>query len=250
MGVVVPESMTTDTEPLELADPAEADIVQEYLDERERLFPGISLTEKAYFGLPKSKRQGYMDSHPELKTYWSWKNEQYLKSPVLMEYLMSEENELFDAPPEIRQAVLEYRVTKERMFPNIYELQERFYAIPEGPTQGQNRYNFLHMFPELKRYWEWNAAIKEQFPEIVPYITERDFQDISDAALSAKQDPAPIDMRDFPEGLIRQLAGHYLYGEQLTNGAKQRLYRIWEKAGRPQGKLDAWINGELKYMFQ
>lgn len=249
MNAYVPEGQTPETQPMEPVPTQDSEIIQAYLDDRNQLFPGISLIEKGFFGLPEDQRDAYLNKHPELNEYWAWKDEAYFAHPALAQYLMSEENELYDVPDEIRQMVYEFRIERRKSFPNALQLQEEFFAIPDGPDQKRERYIFIGNNPELSKYWDWKDWVEEQFPEIVPYISSRDFQDKSLSVENAKPVPEPIDIRDFPDGLIRQLVGHFYNNEPLTSGAREKLYRIWTQAGQPGLDLDSWVEGELRYTF-
>ena len=50
--------------------------VDNYFEERDRLYPGISIIQNGYYALPKDQRKNWISSFPQLEEYWEW-NRQY-----------------------------------------------------------------------------------------------------------------------------------------------------------------------------
>ena len=46
--------------------------VDTYYEERDRLYPGISIIQNGYYALPKDQRKSYIQSVPQLEDYWEW----------------------------------------------------------------------------------------------------------------------------------------------------------------------------------
>lgn len=60
---------------MQLSEPV-IESVDNYYEERDRLYPGISIIQNGYYALPKDQRKSWISSFPQLEEYWDW-NRQY-----------------------------------------------------------------------------------------------------------------------------------------------------------------------------
>lgn len=56
---------------MQLSEPV-IETVDTYFEERDRLYPGISIIQNTYYALPKDQRKNYINSVPQLEDYWEW----------------------------------------------------------------------------------------------------------------------------------------------------------------------------------
>ena len=71
------------------------------------------------------------------------------------------------APPEIANRAEIFYATRNEIFPDFYDLQNKYYMLDEGA-----RKQFLVENPQLKQYWDWRRAFLKQNPTIAPYIDD------------------------------------------------------------------------------
>lgn len=72
-------------------------------------------------------------------------------------------------PREIAQLAQTFYDGRDRMFPNWFETQEGYYALPE---KSQERKQYLKEHPILKTYWAWRNDFLQRNSQIVPYVTD------------------------------------------------------------------------------
>ena len=59
---------------MQLSEPV-IESVDNYYEERDRLYPGISIIQNGYYALPKDQRKNYLTTFPQLESYWDWNRE-------------------------------------------------------------------------------------------------------------------------------------------------------------------------------
>ncbi len=145
------------------------------------------------------------------------------------------------------------------MFPNWYELQTQYFALPQDQRRSflasypelsayweipaieqyagveservGPRETYQYKFPNLNAYWEWKRGWEAQFPELVPYINGQAYQ--------------AVDLSQYPPMLLNQIMLYALTGEPLSSGAEALLDQIWIGAGWPAGSVEAYLNSAL-----
>ncbi|MFA5378401.1 MAG: hypothetical protein WC455_21785 [Dehalococcoidia bacterium] len=139
---------------------------------------------------------------------------------------------------QTNNAVQAYWDEKNKLFPNIDAINDLYY------NNGRSK-AVLIKFPELREFWDWNKKYKAAHPEVAKYTEYQKQQSGSFGASRAGTETATAltiqDFQQFDPALQRQLLGYIYGGESLTRGARQELYRIWQKAGRPGGTLDEYV---------
>jgi len=130
--------------------------------------------------------------------------------------------------PAFSAAVSSYYDQRDAKFPNYYDIQNGYYALPEGSTE---RKAYLLKHPELAKYWDWNREYKRTHPEA---------QLVSD--MSARK----VDLTQFNDLLMQQIAWYVTAGVPLTTGGYAELRRVWEKEGRPSGNVKVWLDAVIK----
>jgi hypothetical protein len=136
-------------------------------------------------------------------------------------------------PPELSQAVDDFKNARDKQFPFWYALQTRYYQEPPGAA----RRAFLAQFPQLKKYWAWKDEQYARHPEVKTFIQ----------GLEVSAGDQQVGILSMPEVLsndllMRQLFGATYAGRPLSSGALSELMRLWEAAGQPMGTLQAWLN--------
>ena len=59
---------------MQLSEPV-IEAVDNYTEEKDRLYPGISIIQNGYYALPKDQRKNYLATFPQLEEYWDWNRE-------------------------------------------------------------------------------------------------------------------------------------------------------------------------------
>lgn len=225
---------------LDLADRAIADKVQEYNDERDKLFPNIG----EIYNLPEIEQAKYDDI---TSAYTSWKQNFIAKNPQIAEYVTGEQSNIAGLPPEVQGYVYQYRASRDNSFPGIFETQEKYYSF-ENSAQKKA---FLKQHPELSEYWDMRTQWAAQMPAAAPYILGEEslrnrIDPQSDKAVSyqgatQKATISAQDIEGFDPALTRQLFSWAFTGEPLTRGARDELYRQWELQGKPGTTFEKYL---------
>lgn len=242
--------------PPEFADPDLSKLYQGYVDQKKELFPNVTQLQSMYFNLPEDTRSEFLTKFPVITDYWRWKDQQLADNPDLIPYVVGDESALAGVDPKIQQLVYRYRAEKERLFPGVYELQNEYYDLPKA-----QRKSFRQQNPMLVEYWEWNRTVKEEYPEILPYITTKDsIEEIGEEITGIKPgeprldltaevptDEIIIDTSMFSPPLKRKLLSYFLTGQQLGTGALKNLRAIWKKQGKPGGSFEDYVETVIRY---
>lgn len=75
------------------------------------------------------------------------------------------------APREEAQLAQFFYDTRRAQFPNFFELQEGYYALPKD-----KRGAYLAQNPTLKAYWDWRRDFMQRNPQAVKYLTDNEEQ--------------------------------------------------------------------------
>jgi len=84
--------------------------VEEYMRERNQLFPNYYALQTEYFNLPAGyQRRSFLQRFPQLKQYWQWKDEYRQQHPEIVPYLedVSQEYRLEEARNAMDSALME-----------------------------------------------------------------------------------------------------------------------------------------------
>lgn len=203
--------------------------VRQYYEERDRLFP---------------------NPEENLDEYTRWQNKKLAENPAIIPYVIGEENKLYGLPQEIQAYVYAYRAQRDELFPNIFEIQNRYFELP--PSQ---RRAFRQAHPELQKYWEFQREFAAAYPKAAPYILTEDSlarsilgESGAMPSSSGKYGEAPArpylttrEVRMFSRGLIMQLYALRYRNEKLLPGAQAELEMVWEQLGKPFGSVDEWL---------
>lgn len=242
MGGYLPKGTEVPQVPVNAPAKTEVEAYQKYVNERNKKFPDIGKIQDAYYKTPEANRQAFLQRYPQLSDYWNWRDQFMAENPSVIPNTIGEDNALRGAPPQVQQAVYEYRSQRTQMFPDIFTTQDKYYSLT-----GTAKKNYLKQHPELSEYWNWQRSFLGRNPEAIPYI--KSTEQIASAVLGEDYTDYQVDPAQFDPVLIRQLMGYFYGNQPLSSGARQMLRRVWEKNGKPMGSLDAYINKVLKWNF-
>lgn len=157
----------------------------------------------------------------DVETLSMWAQQLGGQSPNTPETAGAMNTQVMDMyPPEFNQVIEDYQGARAEQFPNYYALQQEYYSLPEKSYQ---RRQFLKRFPELKDYWTWNRAYKEQHPEINQYYDDiyGDQPDtLSDQEFS-RVDPV----------VMREVYFATLTGSDISTAVNRELTRLAKQSG-------------------
>lgn len=171
------------------------------------------------------------------ETLITWAKLMNANLPEAANQYATETPQLGLSSPQEAQIYQWYNDQLEELFPGIYDIQNRYYSLPEGSRQ---RKDFLNIHPELVQYWSWNRGVQQQYPII------------AELKASTKTEIQPefiVDINDFNPVLTRTMMGYFEAGQPLGNGARSELYRIYVKYGKPTNTLDEFIELLRSYIY-
>lgn len=90
MGGDPPGTLQSETsfDEIELTDPAMANHMMVFYDNRRMYFPDYKEMQNTYFDLKKGKaRKKYLRDNPQLKEYWNWRDQYFHDNPTIVPYL-------------------------------------------------------------------------------------------------------------------------------------------------------------------
>ena len=100
-------------EGLKLYKPEVLKEVEEYNTLRDQNFPNYKFLQDTYWSLPKDARPDFLDTMPELKNYWDWREEYYEDHPNVEKYQEEQKKRyedtstIYTTPAEIAQPTVE-----------------------------------------------------------------------------------------------------------------------------------------------
>jgi hypothetical protein len=131
--------------------------------------------------------------------------------------------------PAISEITDAYYKDRAELYPKYYEEQAAYFLIPEADKS--RRLAYLTKHPDLKKYWDWNKAWKEDNPDLVDIANNKVFK--------------RIDVAGWPQGLVDYVTNYAYTGERLPQGAMKALTQQWIKEGRPYGDVKAWLDAQV-----
>ena len=226
-----------ETRPLELAEQGPTDAYSAYVAEKQQRFAEIDRVLSAYYAADQRTQDAMRVVNPQIDAYFNWRYQFMADHPELIEYLVSEDSKLAGLKPEVSRWLAQYYADRGRMFPGIFTLQDQYYAL-----KGREASAFKKQHPELEQYWTWRRAFQAQHPEIIPFVNS--VEKVAEGVLGKGygEKYSGIDLSKLPRDIQADLFGYTFYGARLTRGSYSYLRYQWERAGRPMGSFDGWLN--------
>jgi hypothetical protein len=237
LGSFVPESAGgIAPAPVNLPPQEDVKSYQDYRKLAESMFPSIGAVESKLYSLPEEKQDAYRKQHPILEKYEDWKTQYLGTHPEIVPYTVSEKSQLYGYPPAIQQRVYSYRAQEKQMFPNIYNIQDAYFA----QSIGKGRRSYLQKHPELTQYWNWRSrflAVNEDIASLImgssshshkldpTYLTDDDTKN----AYDSMNQNTKLGWRD------------YLQTGTLSSGTRAEMRVIWLKAGKPAETFENFL---------
>ena len=78
------------------------------------------------------------------------------------------------ADPEVAWRAQVFYDTRTTYFPDWWEIQSGYYDIPDEDKAAKKAYRNAN--PSLEPYWEWRRDWMHRNPEVVPYLTDKEFE--------------------------------------------------------------------------
>ena len=223
--------------------PAIAEKVKRYYEERDKLFPQTEIKDELQKLFTEDNRE----------EFFKWQNKYLAENPEIIPYVIGEENNLYGLPADIQQYVYMYRAARDERFPDIFQIQDRYFSLPVGQRRA-----FRQAHPELMEYWQFQREFAAAYPKAAAYILSENSLSRSilgesssgfSSGAATKQPPRPYltrsEVRRFSRGLVMQLYALRYRGEKLMPGARAELERIWENLGKPFGSVDEWLENAV-----
>ncbi len=120
----------------------------------------------------------------------------------------------------------QYFRARSESFPNYYEEQQGYFALPKSEQK-----SYLRAHPSLKAYWDFNDGWNNAYPELSPIFKNQVFKRVDTSAWS------PL--------LVDAVGVYAMTGDKLGKGAWKALEQQWIMAGSPYGDLKSWLNNEV-----
>jgi hypothetical protein len=246
MEAHMPDSLKKDMQeaPIEMPEQGVTDAYGMYKQQRDAQFPGIYEIQNLFYTLPPAMQERIRGEFPQLSEYYRWRDRQVYANPELAQYVAQEEYRGLD--PALVKKIMTYRVGVEDQFPGFLQMQDEYYAQPDGVS----RRSYLAQHPILKAAWDWKRFYLAQNPEIVTYVKSDEYL-VEGVLGKYYQSKYNIDQwqaitpEQFSPALSTQLMGYFFAGQPLTGGAKSELRMLWERAGRPGGNYDWYVQNVI-----
>jgi hypothetical protein len=186
--------------------------------------------------LPYAMQANFRMQHPEVVQYKDARNIFLSQNPELIQYVISDDNKLAGAPPDVQAEVYRYEAAKSLEFPMIQLTNDMYWNLGKSEQRA-----FLRAHPELKDYWDWEK-------EAVKYLSAQAFYYVKGESGIEKlrqgddyEAPYYLDFDKFSPPLVLEIARETLVGGRIGAGATRALRAIWEGEGKPLQSFDAWL---------
>jgi len=238
-GVMPQTAPETPNIALDLAPPEIAAEYQRFADERERKFPNIGNILNQIYSTPEGAAREAVSERTQtfVDEYYKWRNQQFADHPDIIQYAISDSSEMAGQPPEIQGLFYQFQSMRENYFPGWYEMQAEYYDLPS-----KQRKAYREKHPLLPAYWDFRRQYMAQFPQMIPFLMSE--ESLAEAVLGEDYYTPPqeqiVNLQDYPPALVSQMMQYQATG-QLSSGAREVLYMIWERNGKPQGSFNDYL---------
>ena len=132
--------------------------------------------------------------------------------------------------PNVTRITDEFLRQRTMYFPNWYEEQQGYYALPKS-----QRGSYLREHPTFKELWNWQDRWYDNYPDLVPILKSQVFK--------------RVDTTSWPPMLSNYVAMYAFTNEPLPSGARKALEQIWIMEGRPYDNFNTWLNSQVVPAF-
>lgn len=220
--------------------------VAEYWKARDAQWPGIGQIEQQYYaaGQPEELKQyllGYWDwkkdyqaAHPEVK----WYSEQMKMQRLYEEYpkMMADEIVAYLYDEDVRWGQMDMKA-----------LQDEYFDLKDQSNDKARAY--LGQHPELKAYWDWKRAWRENSQGVDLYLDRYKVgEQIPDwwGEFDESGGMDQINLQGMSPSVL-QSAMMYYAGMEMGEGTRALLRWYWEQQGRPGGDFQTgYVDGLLR----
>lgn len=234
------------TTPATGTDSLELPGVDDYYSEREKQFPGIQELWDLEETLGNEQKRRLRKQYPMLDEYSVWRNRYLADHPEIIQYVISEDDDLYGLPQDIQGAVFEFRAQRDELFPGVFDVQDHYFAIQDKDEKRA----YLAKHPELKRYWSWRRQYAAANVKIAPYILGEESLAqyiLGDEGKTLTHPPflSDAEFEQLPPELLRALAAHIYAGRPLGKGALAEIEAMRRELA-PGLDIDSFIEMYLK----
>jgi diguanylate cyclase (GGDEF)-like protein len=213
-------------------------------DPQERLdqFLRSQIWDRYYALLPTDRKtavsqlegfQDFLDAEPgesfsteQLATWARQLNAQIPRVPQTEPVFTDPPDDINYFSPEISKVTDRYFEERRELHPNYFELQTRYYALPES-----ERDEFLFLNPQYEEYRKWRNKWYRDFPDYIPVFNGEVFKD--------------VDTSLWPGMLVSMVETSALTGDKLPEGASALLQQVWYQEGQPYGSFETWVENDV-----
>jgi len=132
--------------------------------------------------------------------------------------------------PNVTAITDEFFQQRNKYFPNWYEEQQGYYAVPRS-----QRASYLREHPNYAEFRKWQDRWYDNYPSLVPVFKSQVFKQ--------------IDTSTWPPMLANYVAMYAFTNEPLPPGAKKALEQIWIMEGRPYDDFKVWLTSQVVPAF-
>lgn len=246
LGVTIPGTAPQPAkgEPLQLAGKQASTKYDEYIQEKNQLYPEVGNLLTIYYDLPQAMKDPYLKQHPEIREYWEWRDLVIGLNPELIPYMVSETKEVARLPIEDQERYYQYMADKAINFPGIETTIDEYYEL-----EGVARKAFSKAHPEIGEFYDFQDAYLMENPDLIPYI--RSDSSIAKGLFGKEFKPeVKVYADDFDQYTSEALMAYTLTGVPLGEGMRGELHAMWEKLGKPRGMFDKWLENDVYPLFK
>jgi len=128
--------------------------------------------------------------------------------------------------PSVTAITDQYFEQRKERFPNYYEQQAGYYALPKS-----ERAAYLMKNPDLKKYWDWKDGWYDSYPQYKPIFNGQAFK--------------TVDTSTWPPALEDFVRTYAYTGKRMPSGAYSALQQVWIMEGEPMGDFETWVDSQV-----
>ena len=154
------------------------------------------------------------------------------------------------APPEIAHRAQVFYDMRKSYFPDYYDIQDTYFKLSE---KGKARKKFLEEHPELVSYWDWRRDWFHRNPDVVPYLTDKEYEFQYESEEQAQQYQAMQPNFTWQEWQtvlsppLQNIVLDYVYGgEELPDSAQYELEKLSDQIDLSPEAMLALIERSLQ----